>query len=46
MLTQIKLMYDVKSNKLNADYNYEMIFGNAQRKTAYEVLSFSYTQNF
>ena len=38
MPTQIKLIYDVISNKLNADYSYDMIFSNDQRKTAYDVL--------
>jgi len=38
MPTQIKLIYDVISNKLNADYSYDMIFSNDKNKTAYDVL--------
>ena len=38
MPTQIKLIYDVISNKLNADYSYDMIFSNDKNKTVYDVL--------
>lgn len=38
MPTQIKLIYDVTTNKLNADYRYEMIFSNDRNKTAYDVM--------
>lgn len=38
MPTQIKLIYDVTTNKLNADYRYEMIFSNDPNKTAYDVM--------
>jgi len=38
MPTQIKLVYDVTTNKLNADYRYEMIFSNDRNKTAYDVM--------
>lgn len=38
MPTQIKLIYDVISNRLNADYSYDIIFSNDSKKTAYDVL--------
>lgn len=38
MPTQIKLIYDVISNRLNADYSYDIVFSNDQKKTAYNVL--------
>lgn len=38
MPTQIKLVYDLISNRLNADYSYEIMFSNDQKKTAYDVL--------
>lgn len=38
MPTQIKLVYDITTNKLNADYRYEMIFSNDRNKTAYDVV--------
>ena len=38
MPTQIKLIYDVISNRLNADYRYDIVFSNDQKKTAYDVL--------
>ncbi len=38
MPTQIKLVYDVTANTLNADYCYEAIFSNDENKTAYDVL--------
>ena len=38
MPTQIKLVYDVISNRINADYSYDIIFSDDQNKTAYDVL--------
>ena len=38
MPTQIKLVYDVAANRLNADYKYDIIFSNYKKKTAYDVL--------
>ncbi len=38
MPTQIKMTYDVISNKLNADYSYDLIFSNHKSKTAQDVL--------
>lgn len=38
MPTQIKLIYDVIPNRLNADYSYDIIFSNDSKKTAYDVL--------
>lgn len=38
MPTQIKLVYDVAANRLNADYKYDIIFSNDKKKTAYDVL--------
>lgn len=38
MPTQIKLTYDILTNKLNADYSYELTFSNDKNKTAYDVL--------
>jgi hypothetical protein len=38
MPTQIKLIYEVTTNKLNADYSYELIFSNHKSKTAYDVM--------
>lgn len=38
MPTQIKLTYDVLTNKLNADYSYEIIYSNHRSKTAIDVL--------
>lgn len=33
MPTQIKLVYDVISNRINADYSYDIIFSDDQNKT-------------
>ena len=38
MPTQIKLVYDVISNKLNADYTYDLIFSDKEDKTSDDVL--------
>lgn len=38
MPTQIKLVYDIVENKLNADYSYVLIFSEDSSKTAYDVL--------
>lgn len=38
MPTQIKLVYDIVENKLNADYSYDLIFSNDISRTAYDVL--------
>ena len=38
MPTQIKLVYDVISNRINADYSYDIVFSDDQNKTAYDVL--------
>lgn len=38
MPTQIKLVYDVITNKLKADYSYDNILGDDQGKTANDVL--------
>ncbi len=38
MPTQMKLVYDVAANALNADYCYEAVFSNDENKTAYDVL--------
>lgn len=38
MPTQIKLVYDIVENKLNADYSYDLIFSNDKSRTAYDVL--------
>ena len=34
MPTEIKLVYDIKANKLNADYSYEPVYSNSRTKTA------------
>lgn len=36
--TQIKLVYDVSSHRLNADYQYEPIYSKDETKTAFDVL--------
>ena len=38
MPTQIKLVYDIVENKINADYSYDLIFSNDISRTAYDVL--------
>lgn len=38
MPTQIKLIYDVSQNKVQADYRYDIVFSNDQKKTSYDVL--------
>lgn len=38
MPTQIKLVYDICTNKLNAEYSYDLIISNHQNLTAYDVL--------
>ena len=38
MPTQIKLIYDVAANKLNADYSYDLFFSNDPNKTADDIL--------
>lgn len=38
MPTQIKLVYDIVENKLNAGYSYDLIFSNDISRTAYDVL--------
>ena len=38
MPTQIKLIYDVAANSLDADYNYEIIYSNDKDKMAEDVL--------
>ena len=35
---KLKILYDVISNSLSADYRYDLIFSNNQNKTAYDVL--------
>lgn len=35
--TEIKLVYDVANNRLNADYQYNIIYANDTEKTAYDV---------
>lgn len=37
MPTQIKLVYDVTTGKLNADYNYDLIYSNDEAKTADDI---------
>lgn len=36
--TEIKIIYDVKKNSLNADYSYDLKFSNDPEKTAYDVI--------
>lgn len=38
MPTQIKLIYDVAANSLNADYSYDIIYSNDKDKMADDVL--------
>ena len=38
MPTQIKLIYDVVANSLNADYRYDIIYSNDKNKMADDVL--------
>lgn len=38
MPTQIKLIYDVAANSLNADYSYDIIYSNDKDKMAEDVL--------
>lgn len=38
MSTQIKLIYDVAENKVQADYRYDIVFSNDKRKTSYDIL--------
>lgn len=38
MPTQIKLIYDVAENKVQADYRYDIVFSNDKRKTSYDIL--------
>lgn len=38
MPTQIKLIYDVSQNKVQADYRYDIVFSNDKKKTSYDVL--------
>jgi len=38
MPTEIKLVYNVISNSLNAEYSYDLIFSNDENRTAYDVL--------
>lgn len=38
MPTQIKLIYDVSTNSLQAEYEYDVIVSNHRSKTAYDVL--------
>jgi hypothetical protein len=37
MPTEIKMIYDVKTNKLTADYKYELVHTNDSNKTASAV---------
>lgn len=37
MPTQIKLIYDVVENKVQADYRYDLIFSNDKKKTSYDI---------
>lgn len=37
MPTQIKLIYDVVENKVQADYRYDLILSNDKKKTPYDV---------
>lgn len=38
MSTQIKLIYDVAENKVQADYRYDIVFSNDKKKTSYDIL--------
>lgn len=38
MPVEIKLVYNVVENKLNADYKYDLVFSKDASKTAYDVL--------
>lgn len=38
MPTQIKLIYDVAANSLNADYSYDIIYSNDKDKMADDIL--------
>lgn len=38
MPTQIKLIYDIKNNKLNADCGYDLFYSNHKTKTADDIL--------
>lgn len=38
MPTQIKLIYDVAENKVQADYRYDIVFSNDKKKTSYDIL--------
>lgn len=38
MSTQIKLIYDIKDNKLNADCRYDLFFSKHKSKTADDIL--------
>lgn len=38
MPTQIKLIYDVAANSLNADYSYDIIYSNHKNKMADDIL--------
>lgn len=38
MPTQIKLVYDITTGKLNADYSYNLVYSNDETRTADDVL--------
>lgn len=38
MPTEIKLVYDVKKNSLNADYKYDLVYTNIPKKTADDIV--------
>lgn len=37
MPTEMKLIYDVKKNSLNAEYNYDNVYSDSETKTAYDI---------
>lgn len=37
MPTEIKIVYDVKKNSLNADYKYKNVYSKSKTKTAYDI---------
>lgn len=39
MPTEIKMIYDVNKNSLNADYKYEPVYSNHKTKTSYDVIN-------
>ena len=38
MPTQIKIIYDIGANSLNADYRYDLVFSGTSTKSAFDIL--------